>query len=958
MGTLIESSNISSNSGIKIKKSENDFKFPFIDYIINDKYIVLVVQMNEIEIMLAESFKKLCNFEIKGELFIIHMQFHPKYDNILSISCSNHRVYLFDINNSKIDLKVTFICNKSENIIQTNFNPIYDTYLATLFYKRIKIWNINKYYYKYNIEFDKRAERVMKWSECGKYLIYNKNNNIIEIFSLTKGIVEYFFDSSLTDCYLLKNKNLLIIKDFNIILYDINNKKEILNTTNNFFNKKSIYDYNKSLLLLFNNDSFSLYDIKRNKFLYESKVNEYSEYFFLNMNDNKENIFSKVITYSEKNSKFKIFEFISDIYFNLYKDIKCNKITSNEDFWKDSIEKIYIKYDILSFASNKIDKNEFKSKSFLLNDEIIKKKKLNEKLTLKEKKNFVTKDKIIKIDENKDIQKVYFDYINLLIMDNTNKDLITNYLLFLIKNNEKLLEIPNLKYENDKKEIEHFKYLFNPKELLQFKIFNELSEQEKLMKLLEDIINVNIENNSNIDDFLDKKYLKYEDCDFFNQPISFENNNLYFYRNRLLILYSLRGIKEFKRYNKFKNMQYSCKEIFINNLFNKCKNKTQITFIIILIVSPQRPIITDYNINLINETNNIITKKNLLDLGFKPKKDENIKRKDIIKDDKDEDNKEVEKEDKFEFNGLEFENIQSYNLNNLELYSKNKDNKDNFQQYELLKCEEIKKYYEKQFDEKKLKNFLCKIFSSKVIKEAFEFFYGNDVVYPFKDEDSVKNYLDEYFELIVFKSDTVDAVTDKFTMETYTFLTPRIISLGLNDNENLKNNIKYITQSLLYSSLVSINLHELNHNFHNYYFFSKNGETSLKTPRKLLIDEREGGNNMERILFGKILNNLNLKQALYILNENNYSKSLYQFQTDFLILNEKDCKCEGIFKEFSLINLKDDEEKLDYITIRFKTSSFNRNFNNINLKNDVLGFPIYAEDNIIDKDFDNVNDDY
>ena len=108
------------------------------------------------------------------------------------------------------------------------------------------------------------------------------------------------------------------------------------------------------------------------------------------------------------------------------------------------------------------------------------------------------------------------------------------------------------------------------------------------------------------------------------------------------------------------------------------------------------------------------------------------------------------------------------------------------------------------------------------------------------------------------------------------------------------------------------------------------------------------------------MNNLNLKQALYILNENNYNKSLYQFQTDFLLLKENDCKCEGIFGEYSKIDLKEDEGILDYITIRFKTNTFNNNFININLRNDVLGFPSYAEDNITDKelDNDNNNDDY
>ena len=64
--------------------------------------------------------------------------------------------------------------------------------------------------------------------------------------------------------------------------------------------------------------------------------------------------------------------------------------------------------------------------------------------------------------------------------------------------------------------------------------------------------------------------------------------------------------------------------------------------------------------------------------------------------------------------------MKSYNLNNLELYTKHKDT---FQQYELLRYNEIKNYYKGQFDEIKLRQFMCKIYSSKVFKEAFEFFW-------------------------------------------------------------------------------------------------------------------------------------------------------------------------------------------------------------------------------------------
>ena len=117
--------------------------------------------------------------------------------------------------------------------------------------------------------------------------------------------------------------------------------------------------------------------------------------------------------------------------------------------------------------------------------------------------------------------------------------------------------------------------------------------------------------------------------------------------------------------------------------------------------------------------------------------------------------------------------------------------------------------------------------------------------------------------MIVLKNESTNSITDKYTMETYTFLTPRIIASGTEQDQNdfSLSGANLINQSLLNSAIVEINIHEVNHNFHNYYFHSKNVKTNIKTPRKKYMKEREGGNNMERIVFGKSLNNINFKQA-------------------------------------------------------------------------------------------------
>ena len=113
------------------------------------------------------------------------------------------------------------------------------------------------------------------------------------------------------------------------------------------------------------------------------------------------------------------------------------------------------------------------------------------------------------------------------------------------------------------------------------------------------------------------------------------------------------------------------------------------------------------------------------------------------------------------------------------------------------------------------------------------------------------------------------------------------------------------------------------------------------------MDEREGGNNMERILFGRILNDLTLKQSLYILNEKNYEKSLNEFRKEFFELKEENYKCNGIFKEYMSMkfNIK---ELSDYMVINFKSNKYkiHSSYISIKLKNDVLGFPNF------DKNYD------
>ena len=179
-------------------------------------------------------------------------------------------------------------------------------------------------------------------------------------------------------------------------------------------------------------------------------------------------------------------------------------------------------------------------------------------------------------------------------------------------------------------------------------------------------------------------------------------------------------------------------------------------------------------------------------------------------------------------------------------------------------------------------------------------------------------------------------------METYILINNGwTISKNLNDNEiNLSSEEQLVYKALNNGANIEINFHELNHNFNNYYYYIRYGNEQLKTTRTIEMNEIEGGNNMERILFGRVLNILTLKQALYILNENNYQKSLNEFRSDFLKLKDNVPEIEGTFKEYSQID-SEIADLSDYFSIRFKNYINTINFT---LKDDVLGFPNYDDD--------------
>ena len=224
----------------------------------------------------------------------------------------------------------------------------------------------------------------------------------------------------------------------------------------------------------------------------------------------------------------------------------------------------------------------------------------------------------------------------------------------------------------------------------------------------------------------------------------------------------------------------------------------------------------------------------------------------------------------------------------------------------------------------KIKKFLKKIFLSNVIKEAFQVLYPSYIKYPFQTEKDAENYINKHLNFVPFYSSKSNSITDKFSSDSYIFLKPKNIFVNNISSAQLSE----LLEKILYTSgNIKTNFHELNNNFYNMFYYHENGNIPLKTPRNEGLDIREGGRVMELLLFGKIINYLNIKQSLYILNENNYNKNVYQFKEDFEKLSKTgekkiDYRIEGEFSEYNLIDKNEvlGKENLTKVYIKLEDS--------------------------------------
>ena len=106
---------------------------------------------------------------------------------------------------------------------------------------------------------------------------------------------------------------------------------------------------------------------------------------------------------------------------------------------------------------------------------------------------------------------------------------------------------------------------------------------------------------------------------------------------------------------------------------------------------------------------------------------------------------------------------------------------------------------------------------------------------------------------------------------------------------------------------------------------------------------------MEIALFGRIIKYLSYGEALYILNQENYKKSLDEFRKGFMELSYEDLVIKGQFSDYNLGNETKIKKYENTISIKAKkyiesSTPFKKIKISIPLRNDVIGRHIKEED--------------
>ena len=578
-------------------------------------------------------------------------------------------------------------------------------------------------------------------------------------------------------------------------------------------------------------------------------------------------------------------------------------------------------------------------------------------------KTFMENEFNLKEDNKENIKIKYIKIMYLLLIDNTNKDIVKLYLNFIKKHSEFINENKLLSFQT---EINKYKIIFT---------IDEMKTIEK-----------NLKNTTQKDIFLNYIYLlskktngkiSYKLCKsikesatkelnnlfLFNTPIEFDNEELIYYKCYYNIIYETakQDINDMKYYlkNKKNVIEYILKKDLYNNK-NIILREDKMNLLCIYLMKEK--ISDDSNEEGTINFNRLIQKMPVRKEDFEEYKnkftDKNVflyiknnryyvvhkydNKSDKLKEN--EYNKNKSKMDDININNLTVNELIKNELKENQINSnKSSENESSGNEYEESDSEEgtdininaklalknacIQNLFDSRLDSNKnekmfynlkrlmkhneltphisnIKIFLKNLVDKKVYKQAImELFpeYYNCLITDNNEE--IKQYIDERIKFYPYQDLDLSGLTDK--LSCYSFI-PSINFLLQESKKKGVSKINVYTKKIYKFGLTIVNIiHEINHANQIIIFFKGRDKNLIDSPERFFeenISSTEGGESFEYLLFGKKINCLNLFECLYILNEHNYDKDLKQFRENFIKINDIVMKTEG---NTQLIKIKD-----------------------------------------------------
>ena len=527
---------------------------------------------------------------------------------------------------------------------------------------------------------------------------------------------------------------------------------------------------------------------------------------------------------------------------------------------------------------------------------------MRKEIAKKEYELFLKNDKYINEDNNEKIKTKYIKIMCLLLIDNTNKDIVRLYLNFIKVNSLFIKENKLLTYDM---ELEKYKIIFTIEEMEKIQKNKKKKSQKKIFF---DYINYlyskisgrfDIEVAKSIKDFAIKKLQK---LFLFNTPIEFDNEELIYYKCYYNIIYDIakyNGIN-IKKYfiNKKNVIEFILKKDLYNNE-NINTNEDKMNFLSLLLMKEkfkERSDKEEGTLNLIRLMQKVpVTVEEFQEYNEKDKNKKNS----LVKEGGDYYIQHFYKQIKDKvFFLISLDNSCIHSLFNPRLKFKG-DTKLFYNLDALMDNNELSPYISK------IKQFLKKIVDKNVYKQAikqlFPEYYRS---LTSNNNEEIKEYIDKRIKFYPFQKLDLSGITDK--LSCYSFIPS--INFLFEEYSNISNQNK---ESCKIGLTIVNSLHEINHANQVIIFFKGNNKDLINSPERIInenLSSTEGGFSLEYILFGDVISRINLFQCLYIMNEKNYDQELSQFRENFMkiqdIVIETKGETElikienGIFKRF------------------------------------------------------------